>query len=152
MLNMGQPSTWSHASFFALLQRHTQNKLQQAYSNSLFIHLLSLLDQRQAIKTISEAGPGAAAFLHAPTTLLADLTLTYPNAFSNQAITRPMLQQGYFATHWEHTKRAKYGKAAQILGAKFVPLVLETLGSFGPVFLKFFTQPLEGIFQVLCKF
>ena len=256
MIHMGQISTWSHAAFLALPQSNTQNILQRAYSNSLFLHLLSLLDQRQSIKTLSAAGSGAAAFLHAPeciqgcalsnrefelavklrlgadihhmlpdtclcgepldlrgdhllkckrgnewdsrhtainqcvsaivrsanlpvsneillselthpspgylpptgrmdlvvtdsdfTTLLADVSITHPNPSANQSITRPMLQQGYFATHREHTKKAKYGQAARILGAKFIPLVLETLGSFGPSFDKFLRSLSKEFFR-----
>ena len=70
-------------------------------------------------------------------TILADVTITHPNPSLNQQISRPMLQQGYFATHRENTKRTKYGPTARVLGAKFIPLVLETLGTFGQSFTKF---------------
>ena len=33
-----------------------------------------------------------------------------------------MMQPGYFATNRERTRRMKYGQAARIFGAKFVPL------------------------------
>ena len=66
MLHSGQHSSWSHQAFLALPQIHTQNKLQHLYSNSQLLQLLSLVDQRKAIKIMSAAGTGAAAFLHAP--------------------------------------------------------------------------------------
>ena len=66
MLHSGQHAPWSHQAFLALAQLHTKNKLQQVYSNSQLLQLLSLVDQRKAIKITSAAGTGAAAFLHAP--------------------------------------------------------------------------------------
>ena len=66
MPHSGQHSSWSHQAFLALPQLHTQNKLQQLYSNSQLLQLLLLVDQCKAIKLMSAAGTGAAAFLHAP--------------------------------------------------------------------------------------
>ena len=63
--------------------------------------------------------------------LLADITITHPNPSSNQSVTQAMLRQGYFAQHRKRTKRTKYADVATSIGAKFIPLVLETYGSTG---------------------
>ena len=66
MLQIGTNTEWSHEAFLALPIQETQHKLQCCYSNALYVYLFSLVDQRKAIKIMSAAGPGAAAFLHAP--------------------------------------------------------------------------------------
>ena len=66
MHNTGTYTAWSHDLFLALPLQGTQNKLQQAYSWSLYTYLFSLVDQRRAIKIMSAAGHGASAFLHTP--------------------------------------------------------------------------------------
>ena len=48
-----------------------------------------------------------------------------------------MLSPGHFAGHREQTKRTKYLEAATLVGAKFFPLVLETMGTMGPSFQEF---------------
>ena len=48
-----------------------------------------------------------------------------------------MLCPGHFALHRENTKRTKYAEAARLVSAKFFPLVMETLGTMGPSFIKF---------------
>ena len=70
-------------------------------------------------------------------TLLADVTITHPNPSLNQTITTTMLCPGHFASHRENTKRTKYAVAARLVGAKFFPLVMETLGTMGPSFIIF---------------
>ena len=54
-------------------------------------------------------------------TVPANVTITHPNPLLNQTVTCPMIQQGCFASHRESAKCIKYGKAARVLGAKFVP-------------------------------
>ena len=70
-------------------------------------------------------------------TILADVTVTHPNPSNNQTISAAMLSPGYFAAHREQSKRNKYLESARLVGAKFFPLVLETLGTMGPSFKKF---------------
>ena len=70
-------------------------------------------------------------------TLLADVTITHPNPSLNQTITTTMLCPEHFASHRENTKRTKYADAARLVGAKFFPLVMESLGKMGPSFIKF---------------
>ena len=64
-------------------------------------------------------------------TMLADVTVTHPNPSINQSSSSVMLSPGHFAGHREQTKRAKYLEAATHIGAKFFPLVLETMGTMG---------------------
>ena len=70
-------------------------------------------------------------------TILADVTITHPNPSLNQVISPAMLQPGHFTTLRENSKRHKYGQAATILGAKFIPLVLATYGNMGAAFSSF---------------
>ena len=70
-------------------------------------------------------------------TILADVTVTHPNPSNNQTISAAMLSPGYFAAHREQSKRNKYLESARLVGAKFFPLVLETLGTMGPSFKKY---------------
>ena len=67
-------------------------------------------------------------------TILADVTITHPNPSINQPVTHSMLQPGHFSSHRENTKKTKYREAAISIGAKFIPLVLETFGSAGKSF------------------
>ena len=69
--------------------------------------------------------------------ILADVTVTRPNPSNNQTISVAMLSPGYFAAHRKPSKRNKYSESARLAGAKFFPLVLETLGTMGPSFKKF---------------
>ena len=70
-------------------------------------------------------------------TTLADVAITHPNPSNNQAISAAMNSPGYFAAHREQAKRNKYLEAARSVGAKFYPLVLETLGTMGLSFKEF---------------
>ena len=65
------------------------------------------------------------------------MTITHPNPSDNQVISSSMLQPGHFSANRENAKRSKYGQAAVILGAKCIPLVLETYGNFGSAFSSF---------------
>ena len=243
MNNQGTLTAWSHDSFLALPQHHTQQKLHQLYGQAQLTNLISMVEPRRAIKILSAAGTGASSFLssacsipgyalsnteleiavklrlgckvhpHIPqacicgneidtqgdhllkckrgnewdtrhtalkqcmaaiirsaylpvshevtiaslapprpgfsppqgrmdlvvtdsdfSTLLADVTITHPNPSINQPVTQSMLQRGHFSSHRENTKRTKYGEAASSIGAKFIPLVLETFGSVGKSF------------------
>ena len=80
-------------------------------------------------------------------TILADVTITHPNPSLNQQLTLPMMQPGYFSTNRENSKRTKYGQAARILGARFVPLVLETYGYFGSEFSLFLNKLANELFR-----
>ena len=66
MVQAGETTPWSHENFLALSQHRTQHKLQQTYSNALYIYHLLMVDQRRAIEIMSAAGSGASSFLHAP--------------------------------------------------------------------------------------
>ena len=66
MLHTGTNTEWSHEAFLALPIQETQHKLQCCYSNALYVYLFLLVDQRKAIKIMPAAGPGEAAFVHAP--------------------------------------------------------------------------------------
>ena len=48
-----------------------------------------------------------------------------------------MLTRGSFSTHRKKAKTKKYHEAANIIGATFIPLLLEMYGSFGKVFNAF---------------
>ena len=80
-------------------------------------------------------------------TTLADVTITHPNPSDNQVISPAMLVSNYFSNNRENTKRTKYGQAAAILGAKFVPLVLETYGSMGAAFSSFLNHLSFDLFR-----
>ena len=74
--------------------------------------------------------------------ILAGVTITHPHPSTNQTVTQPKLTRGHFSTHlmltWgnfsahrESAKHNKYGEAGSIIGAHFVPLVIETYGNMG---------------------
>ena len=63
MTNQGTPTLWSHDSFLALPQHHTQQKLHQVYGQAQLTNLISIVTQRRAIKLLSAAGTGASSFL-----------------------------------------------------------------------------------------
>ena len=58
-----------------------------------------------------------------------------------------MMQPGYFSANIENSKRNKYGQAARILGARFVPLVRETYGYFGSEFSLFLNTLANEFFR-----
>ena len=66
--------------------------------------------------------------------ILADVTITHPNPSDNQVVTSTMLQPGYFSANRENSKKNKYEGKAMAIGARFVPLVLETYGSMSKSF------------------
>ena len=70
-------------------------------------------------------------------TILADVTITHPNPSQNQRITEAMTLQGHFSVHMERTKINKYLDSATSIGARFIPLVMETYGNFGTSFKSF---------------
>jgi hypothetical protein len=63
MNNQGTQTAWSHESFFALPQHHTQQKLHQLYGQAQLTNLISMVAPRRAIKILSAAGTGASSFL-----------------------------------------------------------------------------------------
>ena len=58
-----------------------------------------------------------------------------------------MLAPGNFSKNRERTKRTKYTPAASVLGASFIPLVLETFGHLGPSFLGFIKKLVNEVFR-----
>ena len=79
--------------------------------------------------------------------VLADVTITHPNPSPNQSVTQCMMAPGYFASHREQAKRNKYAQAARIFGAKFYPLVLETMGAMGSSFQSFIKKLQSEFFR-----
>ena len=63
MNNQGTQTAWSHESFLALPQHHTQQKLHQLYGQAQLTNLISMVAPRRAIKILSAAGTGASSFL-----------------------------------------------------------------------------------------
>ena len=80
-------------------------------------------------------------------TVLAYVTLTHPNPSTNLSVTECRMAPGSFAAHREQANCNKYLQAARIVGAKFFPLVLETMGSMGSFFQSFIKKLQSEFFR-----
>ena len=58
-----------------------------------------------------------------------------------------MMRRGHFAQHRENAKINKYSDMANAIGAKFVPLVLETYGSLGKSFQSLLKSLASELFR-----
>ena len=74
-------------------------------------------------------------------TVLADVTITHLNPSPNKSVTHCMM------AYREQAQRNKYSQAARIVGEKFFPLVLETMGSMGSSFQSFIKKLQSEFFR-----
>ena len=58
-----------------------------------------------------------------------------------------MLTKEHFSTHKERAKCNKYREAASIIGARFIPLVLETYGQMGQSMQNFLRRTATELFN-----